>query len=459
MSANRTEQLDVPQSVAAASRPVRMLAVSSDTFPPIRVDVAILFGKELASRGHQVDWVLQSEAACDRGHTVQWGGGTVWVGPTDLGNSLLHRIRKHCLGIANDLRLIGLVKRGQYDIVEVKDKFICGVFAAIAVKLYKKRFIYWLSYPLAEDYLFRVADGSAKYPVLYRIRGTVSKFLLYKLLMPMADHVFVQSEQMRLDVAAEGVPLGKTTAVPMGINVDAFRAIGAGRPRTRIPAGELCYLYLGTLGKVRKLDFLIRVHARVLQRLPAAKLYIVGRGDHPEDEQLLSGEAARLGITASIVFVGHLPQSEALEYVRDADVCVSPFFPTPVLNSASPTKLVEYMALGKAVVANDHPEQRLVLQESGAGLCVPWQEDAFAEAIVTLLKAPEMAREMGSRGREYAIEHRSYSRIADSVERVLLSVAHERAPSLAPRGESFASSIRSSTEAARSTRSTVSSAR
>jgi hypothetical protein len=40
------------------------------------------------------------------------------------------------------------------------------------------------------------------------------------------------------------------------------------------------------------------------------------------------------------------------------------------LNPASPTKLVEYMALGKAVVANDHPDQRMVLEQSGAGICV-----------------------------------------------------------------------------------------
>ncbi len=42
-----------------------------------------------------------------------------------------------------------------------------------------------------------------------------------------------------------------------------------------------------------------------------------------------------------------------------------------ILRAASPTKLVEYMAMGKAVVANDHPEQKRVIEESGAGYCVP----------------------------------------------------------------------------------------
>ena len=101
---------------------------------------------------------------------------------------------------------------------------------------------------------------------------------------------------------------------------------------------------------------------------------------------------SRLGLQSSVVFVGQLPQAQALKFVREADVCSSPFFPTPILRSASPTKLVEYMAMGKAVVANDHPEQKRVIEESGAGYCVPYEEQPFADAIVRLLKDPEGAR-------------------------------------------------------------------
>jgi glycosyltransferase involved in cell wall biosynthesis len=119
-----------------------------------------------------------------------------------------------------------------------------------------------------------------------------------------------------------------------------------------------------------------------------------------------------------------LPQEQALRYVLEADVCVSPFYPTPILNSTSPTKLIEYMAMGKAVVANDHPEQRLVIEQSGAGFCVPYQENAFAEATLRLLRQPELARAMGQRGREYAVRHRAYGIIADLVERELLAIAN-----------------------------------
>jgi glycosyltransferase involved in cell wall biosynthesis len=400
----------------------RLLVLSSDPFPPTRVDVAVLFGEELAGRGHQIDYILQSEADCDRGYITRWGGGTVWVAPTNSRHSLLARLAKHAAGIWNDARVFKLLRGNQYDAIEVKDKFIGGVLAVLAARLFRKRFVYWLSFPFPEFYLTQARDGLAPYPLLYRLRGLGFQVMLYKILLPAADHVFVQSEEMRRAVAAHGIPLSKLTAVPMGIKLDGGTSTPAATPRRRIPEGQSCFMYLGSLSRERRIDFLLRVLARVLRRAPDARLYLVGKGELPGDEEFIQQEAERLGVTNSVVFTGQLPRQAAFEYVQDADVCVSPIFPTPIFNMASPTKLVEYMAMGKAVVANTHPDQKLLIDESGCGYCVPWDEDAFADAILKLMRAPELARSMGERGRRYVIEHRSYGVIATTVERAMLSV-------------------------------------
>jgi glycosyltransferase involved in cell wall biosynthesis len=405
---------------------MRILIVSSDTFPPIRVDVSVLFGVELAGRGHQIDWILQSEAACARPYVARWGGGQVWVGATDLGHSLFRRLRKHALGIGNDFRLVLRLRRTRYDAVEVKDKFLAGAIAAIACRVFHTRFIYWLSYPFPEHYLLRAKDGTARYRRLYLLRGLAFKWLLYRWLLRAADHVFVQSEQMREDIAAQGIPFQKTTAVPMGISVEMCAAVERPECRRLLPKHVPCVLYLGSLNKVRRLDFLVRAFALVKESVPTAHLYLVGRGEDAEDEVFLQHEISRLGLQSSVVFMGQLPQSEAVQYVAEADVCTSPLYPTPVLRPASPTKLVEYMALGKAVVANDHPEQKRLIEESGGGLCVAYDEQAFANAIVILLQNPKTAQLMGERGRRYAIEHRSYGVIADAVEKRMLDIIADR---------------------------------
>jgi glycosyltransferase involved in cell wall biosynthesis len=310
----------------------------------------------------------------------------------------------------------------KYDFVIVKDKFITGLFAIVASALFGSKFIYWLSYPFPEYYLNEYKEGRARYPFLYWIRGHVFKILLYSILLPLSDHVFLQTKQMLEQVASYGIPKGKMTAVPMAVSAEDIPYFGYNEKGCNGNL-EKKVVYLGTLFKIRRIDFLIRVFEKVARRQKNVKLYLVGGGDDDRlDEQEIEHEARKLGIKDYVTITGFLPQREAWAFCKNAHVCVSPIVPSPILDCGSPTKLIEYMAMGKAAVANDHSEQRLVLAESKAGICVPYEEEAFADAIIYLLDHPREAKEMGLRGREYVRKNRSYKDTADLVERELLSL-------------------------------------
>lgn len=395
-----------------------VLFVSADKYPPFRVDSAVLFGEEMTARGHTIDWVLQSEDHCDCAYVTQWQGNTIFVGKTDNGETRLRRLRKHLYWISHQFKIFKLLRSKDYDLLQVKNKFIIGLAAALGARLLRKRFMFWLSYPHAEEALYKVREGVARYPVFYLIKGHVLSFILYRLIMPMADHVFVQSEQMKQDVAERGIPEADMTSIPMGVSLREFepyrQASDAVPPM--MEAGKKSVVYIGTIERVRQMDFMVRVLAQVLQRDPDVMLYFVGDGQDAEDREVIQRAAVELGISDAIRITGFLPREEAMAYVRKADVCVSPFRPHPVLNSTSPTKLVEYMAMDKPVVANDHPEQRLVIGESGCGLCVPYEEKAFADAILELLADLDQAREMGIKGRRYVEQFRDYAKIAEFLE-------------------------------------------
>ncbi len=393
---------------------LKILFISSDKFPPFRVDVVDLFAKELASRNHNIEWILQSEEDCDHDYKTTWlNNSTVWVGRTDNGSSLLSRIKKHFYSIINDFKLYKLSKCNQYNVIQVKDKFISALVAIIARKITGKKFIYWLSFPFPEASLYRYEDNSARYPFLYFIRGNALKFLLYKIICRFADHIFVQSEQMKKDIAQYGIPLEKMTPVPMGV---PERNIVEKDSNTNEIMDKNQVIYLGTLNRSRKMDFVLRAFKLALQERKHCKLIFVGDSEDPKDKEFLIEESKRLGIDHAVSFTGLLARDKALEYVKQSAICLSPFYPTPILNSTSPTKLIEYMALQKPVIANDHPEQRLVLEESQGGICVPYEEQAFADAIVYLLDHPDIAENMGRMGREYIVKNRTYSTIADQVE-------------------------------------------
>ena len=125
------------------------------------------------------------------------------------------------------------------------------------------------------------------------------------------------------------------------------------------------------------------------------------------------------GVADRLLFAGRLPLAEAFGYVRRADVCLAPFpvWP-PTYLSATPTKLVEYLAMGRPVVAGDHPDQRRVIEDSGAGVIVPPTAEAFAAAISALLADPAGAEAMGARGPAWVAAHRDYAALSRTVEAV-----------------------------------------
>ncbi len=390
------------------------LFLSSDRFPPFRVDVKSLFQEELAGRGHRIDWLLQSSEPVKRSYVTPWGGGEAWVGKRRQGRGAWAATVNQWYGFANDLRLFRLVWKNEYDFVQVKDKFVAALLAILVTRGKKRKFVYWLSFPFPESYLYRSKRGKeySNFPLVDRLRGHLFGFLLYRVILPAADHVFVQSKQMKKDVAAKGIPDEKLTAVPMGVALSKIPfPSGDGRSGER----GARVVYIGSLGPPRRIEFLVELFKEVVARRPDARLYLVG-GETEADIVRLEGLATKLGLQEHVTITGFLPLEEAWEYVRQADLCVSPLAPNPTYAPASPTKLVEYLAFGKPVVANDHPEQREVLERSGAGLCVPYEKRAFADAILELLQDPGRAADMGQRGRRYVEKHRSYQVIADSVE-------------------------------------------
>lgn len=370
-----------------------------------RVDTAHLFGEVLGRKGLSIDWYLRSAQHGGPVMRRQFHGQPARVcGRVGLAGAAGQAASKLNEALAV-LHFFWRALRGRYDIIQVRDDFVASPLALIAARLAGSRFVFWLSYPFPEARMLDAREGISRFRWYSMLAGWLSSQVLYRVVLPYADHVFVQSDQMKRDVLRPGIAAERITSVPMGL------------PDCDLPddfpqVEEPIVLYLGTLARVRRLEMIFQAFAHVLQQVPDARLVVVGEGDMPEDRAALEAETRRLGLEQAVEFVGKVPREAALEWVGQAAVCLSPFYPTFVLRSTSPTKLIEYMAMGKAVVANDHPEQAQVVAESGAGICTPWDPEAFAAAILILLKEPERRYCAGLAGRAWVMANRRYSQIA-----------------------------------------------
>ena len=108
--------------------------------------------------------------------------------------------------------------------------------------------------------------------------------------------------------------------------------------------------------------------------------------------------SVRLGLAEFVEFTGHLSDNRAVaDYLVTADICVEPAPKNQFNDRCTMNKVVEYMAMGKPVVAFDLDEVRDTAQ--GAAIYVPSNDPLdFGDQILRLLELPEERRRMGAEG-------------------------------------------------------------
>jgi glycosyltransferase involved in cell wall biosynthesis len=146
--------------------------------------------------------------------------------------------------------------------------------------------------------------------------------------------------------------------------------------------GEASIVYLGDVTVERG-----AVTAVSASRKAGLPLTLVGRSSDGLREYLrdLSGEQVK--------WAGPLPNPKALELIRHAGVGISPLHDSPNYRESTPTKILEYLALGLPVVASDLPGTRRLVDGLDAVELVPPEDvDGLARAIERALDPSVRAR-------------------------------------------------------------------
>jgi glycosyltransferase involved in cell wall biosynthesis len=387
-------------------KPLSIAFIVRDPLPPLRADVATLFGAEMPRYGVHTE--LVGQAGTERQVEAPWpAGGMHTVG------SLKSRFAS-VLSPLWDLRgLLRAQRRRRPDCIQVRDKIASGLLGRLAAFVLRVPFVYWMSFPIVEGFEVRRDEIGSRGKGLkwfaHALRAGASRFVIYRLVLPGAHHIFVQSEAMADAMAAKGFERARMTAVPMGVDAALFdreKVEPIVDPRLD---GRRVILYLGRIARARRSDFLLDVAEQLKDEFPDLLLVIAGDAASNDEMDWMRAEIARRGVGGQVLLTGWLPQRSALGYAVRAEVGLSPIPRGALFDVSSPTKLVEYLALGIPSVANDIPDQRLVIEQSGAGLCAPMEAAPFAQAVGRLLRDRPLAAEFAQRGPAYVSSHRTYA--------------------------------------------------
>jgi len=205
------------------------------------------------------------------------------------------------------------------------------------------------------------------------------------------------SEQLE----AQGLHATNALINPNGVDAEEFHPGIDGRRVRRhygLPAKILVVGFIGTFAAWHGVDVLVEAAILSLKKRSMRFLLI---GDGALRSALERGIIDR-GLERSITFTGLISHSEAPEYLAACDILVSPHpgFKDDSKFFGSPTKLFEYMAMGKAIVASDLEQIGEVIRDGSNGLLVkPGDPRDLADKILRLANNPGLRRRLGKQAR------------------------------------------------------------
>ncbi|HEY9230600.1 MAG TPA: glycosyltransferase family 4 protein [Blastocatellia bacterium] len=219
-----------------------------------------------------------------------------------------------------------------------------------------------------------------------------------------ADLIFVVSHVQRRSLIASGIDARCIVVNPNGVDVEMFHPDCGGRElrnqlglQDRIVVG-----FTGTFGPWHGASVLAGAATRINDS--RCHFLFIGDGDERTATENIIEAAGRRDHTT---FTGRIAHHQVAVYLDACDILVSPHVPAADGSEffGSPTKLFEYMAMARPVVASRLGQIAGIIVDGDNGLLVePNDTAALAQAIARLANDEALRRRLGVAARQTVIE-------------------------------------------------------
>ncbi|HKW94432.1 MAG TPA: glycosyltransferase family 4 protein [Methylomirabilota bacterium] len=231
-----------------------------------------------------------------------------------------------------------------------------------------------------------------------------------------STRTIVVSDAMRQLLVAEGVPPAKMAVVVNGVDPERFHPdIAGGLVRDRYGLhGKLVVGFVGWFRKWHGLERLLEAFRDGQLGARGACLLLVGDGPARRDLERLVVE---LGLETAVIFSGPVEHRDIPAYIAAMDIAVQPSAP----EYACPMKIIEYMAMGRCVLAPDQANIREIVDDDRTGvLFTPDDTAALAKALGRAVDDPAARATLGRRAFE-TVASRQYFWTANALRALAMA--------------------------------------
>jgi glycosyltransferase involved in cell wall biosynthesis len=252
-----------------------------------------------------------------------------------------------------------------------------------------------------------VASILSDLPLVVTCHGTdVALLRRYRLAQPLARAVFrraaavttVSADLRDSLMALAGVEAARISVIPMPVHpaIEATLPLPGGGQGGGV--GPPTILAVARLAKDKGLDVLLEACSLLRARGLDCRLALVGEG---EEEAALRAQAQRLGLSASVDFLGAVAPGDLAPHYLAADVVV-----LPSRREGLGLVLVEALFCRRPVIGTRVGGIPDVVADGQTGLLVPPDDPlALAEALARLLHDPALAARLAAAGYEHVRQH------------------------------------------------------
>lgn len=276
-------------------------------------------------------------------------------------------------------RSVRLHRRERFALVQVHSLPDFLVFAALPLRLAGVPVLLDLHEAMPE--FFRSRFPGASNPIVHRLL-----VLQERLSIALSTHTITVNEPMRERLVRLGVPDAKAGVVVNSPSLGRFDLTAHPRRMFR-EDGRLRLVYTGALTPTYELDVAVAAVARVARDRPDldVSFEIYGRGD---SEAALRAQAADLRVAERVIFHGRIPIDAVPAAVAAADIGLAPTRHDRFTDMSLSTKVFEYGAMGKPVVASRLPMVEQTFPTGTVATYPPGEADAMAGAILSFVDDP-----------------------------------------------------------------------